>query len=108
MSNQPDQADDSAYLDCSQNESLEGLEWFEGKLSRVVLEQAAAEFDPVKRKQLYFKSQELAAENLPFLFTVNQLSLVAVADRLANVFPSIHGGSGLNTILWNSERHFVK
>jgi peptide/nickel transport system substrate-binding protein len=71
-------------------------------------EQAAIEFDPEKRKQLYMKSQDIVAENLPFLYTVNTLSLVAFRKNIGNVFPSIHGGSALNVINWNTEANFIQ
>ncbi|PKL78198.1 MAG: peptide ABC transporter substrate-binding protein, partial [Candidatus Melainabacteria bacterium HGW-Melainabacteria-1] len=71
-------------------------------------ERAGASLDPAQRKQLYFQAQVLASEQLPFLYTVNQLSLVAVSNRLGNVLPSIHGGSYLNTVNWNMDLQFVK
>ncbi len=71
-------------------------------------EAAAIEFDPEKRKQLYMKSQEIVADNLPFLYTVNTLSLVAFRKNLGNIFPSIHGGSALNVINWNTEANFIQ
>lgn len=71
-------------------------------------EKAAQEFDHEKRKELYFKSQEIVAENLPFLYTVNSFSLVAYRNNLGNVYPTIHGGSGLNQINWNTDYHFIK
>ena len=71
-------------------------------------EKAAIEFDPVKRKALYDKSQVIVAENLPFLYTVNTLSLVAFRNNLGNIFPSIHGGSALNVINWNTDTHFIQ
>lgn len=73
-----------------------------------IYEKAAVEFDPVKRKALYDKSQVIVAENLPFLFTVNTLSLVAFRNNLGNIFPSIHGGSALNVINWNTDTHFIQ
>jgi len=69
---------------------------------------AAQEFDPAKRKAFYAESQEIVAENLPFLYTVNTFSLVAYRNNLGNVFPTIHGGSGLNQINWNTDYHFIK
>lgn len=71
-------------------------------------EQAAQEFDFEKRKQLYGEAQEIVAEQLPFLYTANSFSMVAYRNNLGNVRPSIHGGSGLNQINWNTEQHFIK
>lgn len=71
-------------------------------------EKGAQEFDPEKRKADYDKSQVIVAENLPFLYTVNPYSMVAYRNNLGNIFPSLHGGSGLNQINWNSDYHFIK
>ncbi|MBF2052597.1 MAG: ABC transporter substrate-binding protein [Candidatus Sericytochromatia bacterium] len=70
-------------------------------------EQAAQEFDPVRRKALYFKAQEVVAAHVPMLYTVNPYSLVAYREYLGNIAPSIHGGFGLNQINWNSEYHYI-
>lgn len=70
-------------------------------------EQAAQEFDPARRKALYFKAQEVVAAYVPFLYTVNPYSLVAYREHLGNIAPSIHGGFGLNQINWNSEYHYI-
>lgn len=70
--------------------------------------QASEAFDPAKRKALYDQAQLLEADNKPFLFTVNSQSLIGVSNRLGNVYPSIHGGSGLNVLLWNTDHVFVK
>lgn len=70
-------------------------------------EQAAQEFDHEKRKDLYFKTQDIVAEQLPYLYTVNSFSMVAYRNNLGNVSPSIHGGSGLNQINWNTDHHYL-
>jgi len=69
---------------------------------------ASLEFDPEKRKALYTESQQVAAENLPFIFTVNQLALISYNKRLGNVKAHIRGGSSLNRINWNTERHYIQ
>jgi peptide/nickel transport system substrate-binding protein len=71
-------------------------------------EQASQEFDFEKRKELYWKAQEIVANNVPFLYTVNKLALVAARNNLGNIFPNLNGGNGLNTINWNSFEHFIK
>lgn len=73
-----------------------------------IYEKAAKEFDFEKRKQLYWKSQEIVADNLPFLYTVNQLSLVTYRKNLGNIFPSIHGGSALSVINWNTDVQYIQ
>ncbi len=71
-------------------------------------EQAAQEFDTKKRKMLYDEAQILVAENLPYLFTVNKYALVAYRNTIRNIRPTVRGGSGINQILWNAERHFIQ
>lgn len=71
-------------------------------------EQASQEFDPAKRKELYWKAQEIVANNVPFLYTVNKLALVAVRNNIGNIFPALGGGNGLNTVNWNSFEHYIK
>jgi peptide/nickel transport system substrate-binding protein len=73
-----------------------------------IYEKAAKEFDFEKRKQLYWKSQEIVADNLPFLYTVNSLSLVTYRQNLGNIFPTIHGGSGLGVINWNTDVQYIQ
>lgn len=71
-------------------------------------QKASVEFDFEKRKALYWKAQDLVSENEPFIYTVNSLSLVSFRDNLGNIFPSIHGGSALNVINWNTDAHFIQ
>jgi peptide/nickel transport system substrate-binding protein len=71
-------------------------------------EQGAQEFDLEKRKAIYNQAQVIVAEQLPYLFTVNDFSLIAYRNRLGNVMPSIHGGADLNQVLWNSEYLYIK
>ena len=71
-------------------------------------EQASQEFDFNQRKALYDKAQVIVAEQLPYLFTVNKFSMVAYRNNIGNARPSIHGGSGLNQVNWNAERHFIQ
>lgn len=71
-------------------------------------EQGSQEFDLEKRKEIYDKAQVIVAENLPYLFTVNDFAMVAYKNNLGNVMPSIHGGSGLNQVNWNTDVQFIK
>ncbi len=71
-------------------------------------EQGAQVFDFEKRKAIYNKAQVIVAEQVPYLFTVNALSPVAYRNWLGNIHPSIHGGPGLNRLLWNSEYLYIK
>ncbi len=71
-------------------------------------EQGSQEFDLAKRKEIYDKAQVIVAEQLPYLFTVNDFAMVAYKNKLGNVMPSIHGGSGLNQVNWNTDVQFIK
>lgn len=70
-------------------------------------ERAAGEFDRTKRRQLYGQAQELEAQHVPFLYTATELTLIAVRQRLGNIFPSLLAGGGLNAVNWNSEYHYI-
>jgi peptide/nickel transport system substrate-binding protein len=59
---------------------------------------AAKEVDQAKRKALYDKWQEIAAEQLPLIFLVTPDALGAIRNRVKNARPSSLGGT-----LWNSD-----
>ncbi|PIQ27777.1 hypothetical protein COW36_07655 [bacterium (Candidatus Blackallbacteria) CG17_big_fil_post_rev_8_21_14_2_50_48_46] len=80
---------------------------WEAEMEKLYTE-AAVLMAPEERKKLYWKAQELEREHLPFLYTVSELSLLAVRNHLGNIYPTIFGGSGLNQINWNSQYHFLK
>ena len=58
--------------------------------------QAAQELDETKRKALYFETQKLVQENLPFIHLVGQYSMSAVRNKVENVKYTSLGG-----VLWN-------
>ncbi|MEL6552282.1 MAG: ABC transporter substrate-binding protein [Cyanobacteria bacterium J06621_11] len=58
--------------------------------------QAAQELDEDKRKALYFETQKLVQENLPFIHLVGQYSMSAVRNKVENVQYTALGGT-----LWN-------
>ncbi|MEL7053703.1 MAG: ABC transporter substrate-binding protein, partial [Cyanobacteria bacterium J06588_5] len=58
--------------------------------------QAAQELDETKRKALYFETQKLVQENLPFIHLVGQYSMSAVRNKVENVEYTALGG-----VLWN-------
>jgi peptide/nickel transport system substrate-binding protein len=72
-----------------------------------LFEKASQEFDFEKRKELYWKSQDIVSEKLPYLYTTNRLALVAVRNSIGNIFPSLNGGNGLNMVNWNSFEHYM-
>jgi peptide/nickel transport system substrate-binding protein len=55
----------------------------------------AQELDEAKRKEIYYQTQRLTQENLPFIYLVNSLSLHAIRNNLTGVKPSNLGQ------LWN-------
>jgi len=71
-------------------------------------EQGSQEFDFDKRKAIYDKAQVIVAENLPYLFTVNKFAMLAYRNNIGNARPSIHGGSGLNQVNWNTDVQFIQ
>ncbi|MEO1636229.1 MAG: ABC transporter substrate-binding protein, partial [Cyanobacteria bacterium J06631_9] len=58
--------------------------------------QAAQELDETKRKALYFETQKLVQENLPFIHLVGQYAMSAVRNKVENVKYTSLGG-----VLWN-------
>lgn len=60
--------------------------------------QGAQELDFDKRKAIYEKTQQIGAEYLPFIYTVNSFSLSAVRNKIEGVQYSALGGP-----LWNIE-----
>jgi len=51
------------------------------------------ELDPQKRKQIYDKWQEITAENLPLIYTVNAKVIYAINNKIKNIRPSAYGGA---------------
>lgn len=51
----------------------------------------ASELDEQKRRQIYFRWQEIAAEELPFIYTVNPAAIYAVRNKFGNLKPSAYG-----------------
>jgi peptide/nickel transport system substrate-binding protein len=62
-----------------------------------------AELDPVKRKAIYGRWQEIVVEQQPFIYTVTQENLVALRNRFGNIFPAPLGG-----VLHNIEEIYVR
>lgn len=54
------------------------------------------ELDDKKRKEIYGRFQKIVAEQVPFIYLVNSLSLEAVRDRIKNIKFSALGGA-----FWN-------
>ncbi|OPZ89350.1 MAG: putative ABC transporter-binding protein precursor [candidate division TA06 bacterium ADurb.Bin417] len=56
-----------------------------------LFERGAVEMDPGRRKAIYDRWQEVAAEEQPLIFTVNPAALYAVRNRFGNLKPTIYG-----------------
>jgi peptide/nickel transport system substrate-binding protein len=54
------------------------------------------ELDEAKRKEIYYETQRLTQENLPCIYLVNSLSLVATRNTLKGLKPSAIGGARWN------------
>jgi len=61
------------------------------------------ELDRAKRKELYDEWQALVAEQLPFVYTVTNETLLAVRNKFGNLHPTVYGGA-----FHNIEELFIK
>jgi peptide/nickel transport system substrate-binding protein len=61
------------------------------------------ELDESKRKTLYDEWQRIAADELPFIYTVLPEQIFCISDKFKNVNPSVTGG-----LLHNIERIYVE
>ena len=61
-----------------------------------LFQEGAKELDETKRKEIYGRFQQIVAEQVPFFYLVNSLSLQAVRDRVENIKFSALGGA-----FWN-------
>lgn len=50
------------------------------------------ELDLEKRKELYWRWQKIAAENLPLIYTINPKAIYAVRNHIKNIHPTAYGG----------------
>ena len=91
--------DGNLHMFNQSKENLEGrkvAEW-EKEIEQLYI-QAARELDEEKRKEIYAEAQEIVAEQLPFIYLVNPLSLGAVRNDIKGVDYSALGGA-----FWNLE-----
>lgn len=56
-----------------------------------LLDQGSRELDPQKRRQYYWRIQEILHEQLPIIMTVRDLRFVAYRDALQNFRPTVWG-----------------
>jgi peptide/nickel transport system substrate-binding protein len=67
-----------------------------------IFDAGVKEIDDVKRKALYDRWQQIAADNLPLIYTVLPERIFCITNRFGNVNPSANGG-----LLHNLERIYV-
>jgi peptide/nickel transport system substrate-binding protein len=60
---------------------------WEAEIDKVFAE-GIQELDPQKRAKIYWRYQEIAAEEQPLIYIVTQEGLVAIRTKFANVFPT--------------------
>ena len=75
---------------------------WEAEIDRLFNE-GAQELDIEKRKAIYFRWQEIVAEQLPVIYTVLSASLVAIRNKFGNLKPTAFGGW-----LHNLEEIYIK
>jgi peptide/nickel transport system substrate-binding protein len=82
------------------SEPLTGREvqdW-EAEIGRLYVK-GAQELDETKRQEIYFETQRITQENLPYIYLINPLSLSAVRNRIQNIkYSAVGSQSGT---MWN-------
>lgn len=68
-----------------------------------IFDKGASELDEAKRKAIYWRWQEIVAEELPVIYTVNGAALYAVRNRFGNLQPMAYGG-----VFHNIERVYIE
>ena len=58
-----------------------------------IFTQGVQELDENKRRELYYRWQEIVAENLPLIYTVLPANIFAVKNKFGNLKPSSYGGA---------------
>ncbi|MFH1897048.1 MAG: ABC transporter substrate-binding protein [Candidatus Desantisbacteria bacterium] len=64
-----------------------------------IFNKGVSELDVAKRKALYWRWQEIVAEELPVIYTINGAALHGVRNKFGNLQPTAYGG-----VLHNVER----
>jgi peptide/nickel transport system substrate-binding protein len=76
---------------------------WEAEIDRLMKQQLTT-LKAAERKRLYDRVQQLAAENLPFIFLASPHILVGARNRVGNFQPAILD----HYVLWNSDELFVR
>ena len=58
-----------------------------------IYEKAASELNFEKRKEYYDRYQEIVYQQRPLIYLYSQLRLIAVRNRIGNVYPTVLGGA---------------
>ncbi len=86
----------------NENEYGKNLLDFEKELDEIY-DKAASELEFEKRKIYYDRYQEIIAEECPMIYLYSPLRLIAVRNRVGNVYPTILGG-----IIHNPAELYIK
>ncbi len=73
------------------NDNLNDILSFEKKLDNI-FDEASLEIDFNKRKKLYDKYQEIIYYERPFIYLYSPLNIVAIRNRIKNLYPTSLGG----------------
>jgi peptide/nickel transport system substrate-binding protein len=71
------------------NEPSPATDW-EAEIDRL-LREGSAELDPDKRRQIYWRIQEILHEQLPMIDTVLETRFTAYTNKLENFYPTVWG-----------------
>jgi peptide/nickel transport system substrate-binding protein len=81
-----------ALHDWNPRQTKPATEW-ELEIDRI-FEQAAREIDPAKRRPLYFRWQQIVAEQVPAIYFTNPKTQPVVRNRLGNTLLGLQGATG--------------
>ena len=73
------------------NDNQKDILPFEKELDNI-FDEASLEIDFNKRKKLYDKYQEIIYNERPFIYLYSPLNIVAVRNRVKNLYPTSLGG----------------
>lgn len=79
-----------------------GIQPWEREIETII-NRAAEELDPPRRRALYNELQAIVSRELPFIYTVSPAALYATRDRIAGVDPSPLGSTVISAVLHNVE-----
>lgn len=95
-------AEDRPQIDTDLIRWEESLPSWEKEID-MLFNKGVQELDPEKRKQIYWKWQEIAADNLPLIHTVSPKAIYAVRNNIKGIKPTALGG-----VFHNIEEIWIK